>query len=131
MPASLDPYGLLGGGYGYAPPPTFFDPLWAPGVGASRRRLNVPIEGGGQAGAAAASAGAEAGAGAGAGAGAEAGVGAGVGAGAGAGQEGEVLAPGGRRTREPYTVGSAGWTRSIPCDFIEVRFAMLWLTTAA
>lgn len=125
LPGGLDPYALnslLAGyaapGYGAPPPPAFFDPFWVPGVGgATRRRLTVPIEGegGASAGAAAgAGAGAEAGKTAGAGAGGEAG----VGTGAGAGQE--VMAPGGRRTREPFTVGSAGWTRSIPCDFIEV-----------
>ncbi len=118
--------------YGAPPPPTFFDPFWVPGAGgATRRRLSVPIEGEGG-GAAGAAAGGEAGAGAGAAVGAEAGKGAGAeaggqaGAGAevGAGQEGQVTAPGGRRTREPFTLGSAGWTRSIPCDFIEV--GMRW-----
>ena len=50
--------------------------------------------------------------------------------GAGAGSRRRLSAPtatteergeGARRTREPYTIGSAGWTRSIPCDFIEAR----------
>lgn len=120
-PSGLDPYGLLVGfgmpSYGAPPPPAFFDPYWVPGQGgASRRRLNIPIEGevGGAPGAAA-------GAGAGAGVGAEAGAAAGAeaGVGAGDGQGAQVTAPGGRHTREPFTVGSAGWTRSIPCDFIE------------
>ncbi len=26
-----------------------------------------------------------------------------------------------RRTRDPDVLGPAGWTRSIPCDFIEAR----------
>jgi hypothetical protein len=30
-----------------------------------------------------------------------------------------TLAPGGAPTRAPFTVGAAGWTRSIPVDFIE------------
>lgn len=67
-----------------------FDPFWTPGAqAASRRRLNGPP--GERAGAP----------------GAE--------AGGGAGTE-DTPHP---RMREPYTVGSAGWTRSIPCDFIE------------
>lgn len=88
-----DPFSALGA---YGPvgggAGAFLGPYYTPGAsGATRRRLGAPV-GGVEAGGGGGEAGGEAGAGAGA---------------------------GGRRTREPYTVGSAGWTRSIPCDFIE------------
>ena len=44
--------------------------------------------------------------------------GAGGGGGGGAARWGEEEP---RRTHEPHIVGPAGWSRSIPCDFIEAR----------
>lgn len=88
--AGLDPYN---GVYAWAGPgggAAFQDPLWVPGTAAGTRRR---VRG---AAAPGASADGEAGAGA---------------------EEGQ--GQGGRHTRDPYVLGPAGWTRSIPCDFIE------------
>ncbi|KAI3436578.1 hypothetical protein D9Q98_005994 [Chlorella vulgaris] len=101
-PAGFDPFVGLdpfsgfgtapGGGAGLLTPSPFFDPFWSPAGGYAPGTSAVSrrrLNAPGE---------------------------------AGAGAEGQMV-PGGeqgdRRTREPYTVGSAGWTRSIPCDFIE------------
>ncbi|KAL4440657.1 hypothetical protein ABPG77_000366 [Micractinium sp. CCAP 211/92] len=84
----------------------FLDPLWVPGTSAGTRRRvagapDLGATAGGQAGTAAADA-----------------------ALSGGGREAFEQVEGEqergpRRTRDPYVLGPAGWTRSIPCDFIE------------
>lgn len=100
----VPPYFLAGGLPGGVE--QFLPPFYAPGAStAQRRRLEGPAGGG---------------AGAGGEVGGEVKAEGGEGGERGEGGAGGV-GVGGRRTREPHVIGSAGWTRSIPCDFVEVR----------
>ncbi|KAL4457560.1 hypothetical protein ABPG75_012425 [Micractinium tetrahymenae] len=84
-------YAWPGAGAGGA---AFLDPRWVPGTTAgTRRRVGAGTTAGGGAGGASGEEGTAA--------------------------EGQEEGEGHRRTRDPYVLGPAGWTRSIPCDFIE------------